>query len=371
MFQTDGSAHLVAEFGACRRDHLLTMRTAACYAGGRNRRVRGQHRHCPHRPPYRHSTEPFRITQPCGYLGGSGLSSPVGMLGGSGLSNSSAAFISAISIYHSFTPKRIFKTVRAMLQFCYYRRSYKEESFSRCSSCVQAASALRPARSREVKPVDRIFEGALAAPIANLLIVAGLIFLGIAAIGKVSGKIEPDATGRIVAGLVGTLILCLGLAIHFFPDRLRSDTAITPTTSEQPATATIAASPTVVLTPCPVPSTPTPPPIKREAELPFFMLREVTKADLQGKSCDQLDLMRNEVYARHGSKFTREDLRNYFMQQPWYRPEIDRDDSFEDRYFTETQKKNVEIIKYYQCDKGCSNVQCEVPSLIYNEWKQR
>jgi hypothetical protein len=35
------------------------------------------------------------------------------------------------------------------------------------------------------------------APLPNVLVLAGLIFLGIGVVGKVSGKIDPGTTGRI------------------------------------------------------------------------------------------------------------------------------------------------------------------------------
>ena len=37
-------------------------------------------------------------------------------------------------------------------------------------------------------------------------------------------------------------------------------------------------------------------------------------------SKDQLRLMRNEILARHGYKFSAKDLVGYFMYQPWYHP---------------------------------------------------
>jgi hypothetical protein len=52
------------------------------------------------------------------------------------------------------------------------------------------------------------------APLANILIVAGLVFLGVGAVGKVVGKIEPDRLGRVIAGLLGVVLLAAGFAIH-------------------------------------------------------------------------------------------------------------------------------------------------------------
>jgi serine/threonine-protein kinase len=52
----------------------------------------------------------------------------------------------------------------------------------------------------------------------------------------------------------------------------------------------------------------------------FTAERPVTIEDLAGKSKWDLDLMRNEIYARHGRVFKRRDLQDYFDRQPWYRP---------------------------------------------------
>ncbi len=57
------------------------------------------------------------------------------------------------------------------------------------------------------------------APLANILIVAGLLFLGIGAVGKVTGKIEPDKFGRMMASLLGLVLLAAGVAIHIRGDR--------------------------------------------------------------------------------------------------------------------------------------------------------
>jgi hypothetical protein len=49
--------------------------------------------------------------------------------------------------------------------------------------------------------VEELIEALFAAPIANILIVTGLVFLGIAVVGKISGRIKPGETGRIMPGL--------------------------------------------------------------------------------------------------------------------------------------------------------------------------
>jgi hypothetical protein len=57
------------------------------------------------------------------------------------------------------------------------------------------------------------------APLANILIIAGLLFLGIGAVGRVTGKIEPDKMGRIMAGLLGLVLLAAGIATHIRGDK--------------------------------------------------------------------------------------------------------------------------------------------------------
>ena len=59
------------------------------------------------------------------------------------------------------------------------------------------------------------------APFANILILAGLGFLAIAVIGKISGKIDPSATGRAMAGVVGIALLVYGIYSHSAADKLR------------------------------------------------------------------------------------------------------------------------------------------------------
>ena len=71
--------------------------------------------------------------------------------------------------------------------------------------------------------MDELIKAVLAAPIANLFIVGGLVFLGIAVVGQISGKIEPGKTGRIASGVLGAILLVVGLVIH-----LRSTPAPSP-----------------------------------------------------------------------------------------------------------------------------------------------
>ena len=53
---------------------------------------------------------------------------------------------------------------------------------------------------------------------------------------------------------------------------------------------------------------------------PLYYEREITAADLAGRTLRELTLMRNTIYARAGNSFRKQWLADYFKAQPWYRP---------------------------------------------------
>ena len=57
------------------------------------------------------------------------------------------------------------------------------------------------------------------APLANILILAGLGFLAVSVIGKFSGKIEPGTGGRVMSGILGAILLLYGIHSHAMSDR--------------------------------------------------------------------------------------------------------------------------------------------------------
>lgn len=95
--------------------------------------------------------------------------------------------------------------------------------------------------------------------------------------------------------------------------------------------------------------------------------------DLSDKTTSQLRLLRNEIYARHGYKFTSEDLIEYFNKKSWYK----QDSRFQKEDLSEEEIKAIEkIVKYEQelNEKGflrCENTSAE--RLIKREnayWKK-
>lgn len=76
------------------------------------------------------------------------------------------------------------------------------------------------------------------APIANLLVVAGIAFLGVAVLGNIANKIAPGKVGRILAGLVGTVLIIGGILMHSTSDSHPG----APGQSANPQTAAVPAS---------------------------------------------------------------------------------------------------------------------------------
>lgn len=76
----------------------------------------------------------------------------------------------------------------------------------------------------------------------------------------------------------------------------------------------------------------------------LFENRLIAAQMLHGLSLNELRLLRNEVYARHGRQFSAEWLQQYFWGQPWYQV----DPSFKDEELTGPDKQNVETIVAYE-----------------------
>lgn len=85
-----------------------------------------------------------------------------------------------------------------------------------------------------------------------------------------------------------------------------------------------------------------------EYKYEYLREREMTYDDVEGKSAEELRLMRNYIFARRGYIFESEDLKEYFEQFSWYVP----------LYYDVTprlsdiEKYNVNFIKEYETDFG-------------------
>ena len=79
-------------------------------------------------------------------------------------------------------------------------------------------------------------------------------------------------------------------------------------------------------------------------DMELFENKLISEQMLHGLSLNELRLLRNEVYARHGRQFQAPWLSQYFFGQPWYQP----DDNFKDEELSGSDKTNVETIVAYE-----------------------
>lgn len=78
--------------------------------------------------------------------------------------------------------------------------------------------------------------------------------------------------------------------------------------------------------------------------LPYSSSQRLGVEDLAGLSKWQLEVARNEIYARHGRPFKRSDLRQHFRNQSWYT----EDSSFTEGRLSSLEKANVQTILAYE-----------------------
>ena len=81
--------------------------------------------------------------------------------------------------------------------------------------------------------------------------------------------------------------------------------------------------------------------------IPGSDVREITAADVAGKSAWELKLARNEIYARHGYIFQDKDLSQYFSSKSWYKPLYDLN-NFDEKVLSYTEQKNIGFIAKYE-----------------------
>jgi hypothetical protein len=77
--------------------------------------------------------------------------------------------------------------------------------------------------------MDELVKGVFTAPVATLFIVGGMLFLLVAVLGNISGKVEPGPRARIISGVFGLAFILVGISMHVMQSELNPPT--TPTAS--------------------------------------------------------------------------------------------------------------------------------------------
>lgn len=81
--------------------------------------------------------------------------------------------------------------------------------------------------------------------------------------------------------------------------------------------------------------------------LPDSGIRKLTNSDLAGLDADELELARNEIYARAGRRFNTDYIQDYFDDKWWYVGTIEPEDFTEDM-LNDVEKYNVNFIRDYE-----------------------
>ena len=80
---------------------------------------------------------------------------------------------------------------------------------------------------------------------------------------------------------------------------------------------------------------------------PDINSRKLDITELTVFTSEQLNLIKNEIYARHGCNFNNDEIREYFLQFSWYEPSIAPED-FEDSLFNDYEIYNRNLILNYK-----------------------
>lgn len=75
--------------------------------------------------------------------------------------------------------------------------------------------------------------------------------------------------------------------------------------------------------------------------------RYLEASDIAGYSHDEIQLIINEIYARHGREFKTQENIDYFSSQDWYEPVSGKSDEAIVNEFNEFEKANVELLCEY------------------------
>jgi hypothetical protein len=167
----------------------------------------------------------------------------------------------------------------------------------------------------------------------------------------------PAKTARsplfLVIGTVAATALALVLGVGIYEVAQRQAPIAAPAQPSAPVTIPPAPAPTPAPAPIPDPApilAPTPIPIAPPTTGFLFAnsdRRLLTPGDLTGLSCAQLDIARNEIYARLGRAFQRPDLQRYFSQFPWYQP------SPSNPVLNSTEQANVSLLSQAEASNSC------------------
>ena len=97
---------------------------------------------------------------------------------------------------------------------------------------------------------------------------------------------------------------------------------------------------------------PEPEPSSPDYVLPDSSSRLYSAEELSGLSNWELYLARNEIYARHGRMFQKEDLQSYFNGQSWYTPRYSPEEFDSLGLLSDVEQKNAATMLELEQSRG-------------------
>ena len=76
--------------------------------------------------------------------------------------------------------------------------------------------------------------------------------------------------------------------------------------------------------------------------------RYLEVSDIEGYSRDEIQMIINEIYAKHGREFHTQENIDYFSAQDWYEPVAGKSDEEIDNEFNAYEKANIELLCKYR-----------------------
>ena len=95
---------------------------------------------------------------------------------------------------------------------------------------------------------------------------------------------------------------------------------------------------------------------------PFVSSRAVEASDFEGLGTDELQIMRNEVFARKGLRFKTPAMREHFAKETWYRPLSDDVTA----KLTDLERANVALIKEREAELAASRTPDDLGWELHN-----
>lgn len=147
------------------------------------------------------------------------------------------------------------------------------------------------------------------------------------------------------------VVLMAVLGIIFLPNLLKKDTK-TNNTKATISTTEITQPATPPLTTEPATEQPTTEQPSSTVEDSSYILPDSDKTrlsynDLAQLSESELELAQNEIYARHGKKFSTDYIQEYFDNQSWYNGTIEPED-FNNNTLSKIEQDNIDMIEDYK-----------------------